>query len=328
MNKDRKIKNRFYDAITKTFKKNRDQHIAYMPFPQYVSIVQEFIEWFVTDKKWREPTKKLSIFTGLCITPLQWFNYNLIPKEGKNVIDVATLADIEHFWTDEDWLGYHKFLIRLRCNNFGGKCPREVKHDQCIQHQKGIYCETHQDITHVNFHRHILTIDDNIVLNENFILPKTNVVKSQLNDVWINLPQNNDLVYKCTDLVENNSLYKNQSNNTLAYLMRDNEQGNYEKLGIVFRNYFQSPRFSNIVIENNQCKIRNPISQDAYNLITSSHLPLDFITFGYEDNSVISPIFALGCEVFQRYVKIIFIDQLNPKLANLVTLVNDYLKLG
>lgn len=298
-----------------------------MPFPQYVSIVQEFIEWFVTDKKWREPKKQLSIFTGLCIPPLQWFNYNLIPKEGKKVIDVATLADIDHFWTDKDWLGYHTFLIRLRCNNFGGKCPHKVKCDQCIQHQKGILCDTHQDITQVNFHRHILTIDEKIPMNENFILPKTNVVKTQLNDVWINLPQNNDLVYRCTDLAKKSSLYPNQLNNALAYLMRNDKQANYEKLGIVFRDYFQPSRFSNIVIENDQCEIRNPISQDAYNLITGSHLPLDFITFGYEENGAISPVFALGCEVLQRYVKIIFIEHSDPKLTNLVTLINNYLKL-
>ena len=320
MARDRTIFNKFYDAACEMFEENFSEGSIYVSFPQYVGIVLRLLKSYVKERKWKRKNKELCVFTGLCITPVQWFNYHLTPVHGKRVLQVKSLNDIDSLHADAHWLQYHEFLVKLRCQQYK-HCKKDFS--LCLEHKwNPSICKEYADTQVIRFYRYLLAVDDDVQLEENFYLPRSEIVKSQLNNIVIQLPERN-LVYSSEELADFEK-FKNMLTGTFAYLMNDSTHSNQGKLlGEVLLNYFQPPKLSNIIITNKSFYLGKTISNMTYNTIRLNHLPLDFIIFGHFSDYQIDPLFALGCDVSQDKVRLSLFGRRNTRLSVLTQLVNE-----
>lgn len=319
MSKPKKIYKMFASSALVLLEENIQNRYIYLSFPQYVALVQEFVKSYV-HKNIKKQKKTPAIFTGLCITPLQWFNYKIMPSQDKKVIGIQSMDDITSCWADTHWLNYHEFLIRLRCTNFLS-CKEPLI--RCIEHISSPPKCNHTRNTSFNFYRYLLTVDSDINVHEQFNFPKANIVEKQLNDMWIHLHKNG-FVYDANKL-SSISYYQNMPSNERAYLVTDTYTNNAKKLGDVFMNYFQLPTHSNIYIDHQsqRYKVKKTINSTLYNDYCSNSLPEDFIIFGYLVNGRIDSSFALGCDVSEDKVKLMLLNKDDPKLNILEEIVND-----
>jgi hypothetical protein len=281
-------------------------------------MVQSFVKEFITKRTWFNRNKTLFVFTGLCITPVQWFNYNVVPVVGKNVLDINTLDDIERFWADKTWLDYHKFLIEHSCINV---LSCEGKNTLCIPHKHNNACPNHHDDPKIEFHRHLLTVEEGFPLVEKYSFPHVNVVESQLNKIYISCP-NGELAVARKELPTVAPYKDLPAEAEKAYLMSNTLGVNYKTLGEVFANYFQPQRYCNIVTTNNVHKITNVMSKKNYWELCQNNLPSDFIIFGYkENNNTIIPLFGLGCDVSADKARLRLITNRKKELESLTDFV-------
>ncbi len=315
-----RIEKMYYNLAYSTFDENMQNHLSvYVSFPQYLCIVQKFLKCFVTKKQWRKKERSLSVFTGLCITPVQWFNYCLTPIRGKKAIEVRSLDDIKRFYADPIWIAYHKFLISLRCSNFGS-CERD--HADCINNirfHNG--CQYHEAVSHIKFHRYFLTVGSNVKMQDGYYLPRKAVVEEQLNKMSLQFPDT-DLVRLASDLRAKDQRYSTPDVTAQAYHIVDSGSGGSMKMGRVLATYFQDSTLTNININTEPYKITKYIKQDAYELMWQKKLPLDFILFGHGAPKV-KPLFALGCEVSHGKVKLSLLTR--DRVDLLIELVNNHL---
>ncbi len=303
------------------FEENFWERSIYLSFPQYVGVVLEFLKSFVEKSRWHEKQKKLFVFTGLCITPIQWFNYHIVPAKGKKILEIMSMNDIACLWADIHWVRYHEYLVRLCCQNYKS-CDKEVSF--CVQHMNNpaVSCGF-VDMQEVELYRCILTVEDKVKLQEGFYLPHKTVVEKQLNDITVQLPDGG-LVYIAEEL-ENYEKYKKMPKDSCAYHIRDCEPNlTNRRLGEVLAKYFQLPNLCNISYNEERYSIKKIIDQMTYDRIYSNRLPLDFIIFGYVTSSKIEPLFALGCDVSDDKVRLSLLGRNNPRLSVWVQIVYDF----
>jgi len=311
----------------------------YLSFPQYVSLVQYTIDNYLTQHKWKKNRKPI-IFTALCITPLQWFNFRITPLNHKKAVEIANIEDIDEMYADKHWIDYHHFLIRHTCSKLQfhsnriecsakkdiTHCHKGILHRMLFPVERRGYCHDEiQDQTNFDFFRYLFTI--NFPPREKIHFPNEIVVRNQLLKFSIGV-LNDGFLFKQSDLAAYTMPYT-ISRDKAAYLIADerlkqhilslNKDWQFFPLADFLKNLYQNPL---------NVKLNYSLTLDQYNLIARNRLPEDFIIFGYTENGNRSWEFAIASDVANEKefskVTLQFGDD-NATFNNLCRLVNGIL---
>jgi len=351
MSRNSKYLKIIYDKYYKIHDEGIENNSVHMSFPQYVALVQTFFDRYINDKKWKKnPEERPVIFTALCITPFQWFNFDITPKEGKKTTEIVNISDISSMHANEHWSDYHNYLINYRCDHYfydkltgKGKCKRLQGTQDCIK--KGVLhnilrelgarpCNNVVDQTKFKIYRCLLTLDtkkkkSRIYERVNF--PDTKVVEKQLKNHYIGINNSGEFLLDSSEFTKLDLPYEIELNEK-AYLIVDEKEKNkineisnrtyhFIKLERFFKNLFQNPVHS---------KLNFKLDDNKYRTIVRNQLPEDFIIFGYKNNSYVKWEFAIASDVAieKHYTEVKFLfdggnDQ--PIFVNLYNLVEEIL---
>lgn len=331
------------DYQSKMEKQLEDHGSLNVTFPQYVGLVRNFTSSFL-GYNWSKEGLPV-IFTALCVTPWQWFNYNLRPLGPQKAMEVASLSDVEVMEVDPYWVDYHKFLIRLRCDK-SDTCKNIIS--KCVTNEVSCF----QRRSTFKFYRYILTVDPNIIrpkdIPERYSFPHSDIVEKQLSSHYILFPtESKNLTInlqdsqhkKLLDALEENGplvkLYKNKE----AYLLIDNQtrnnlntwlesSTNYKSLLVkeAFKLWFHQDSHSKYV------KLNHSIGQDAFTFIKQNQLSEDFIIFGVIKKESVKPswLYCLASDITAdtKMAQLSILSGKNqPRLKDFEALVIDHLGL-
>lgn len=271
-------------------KDNFVNNSIYMSFPQYVALVQYSISLFLTQKMYREqPDINPIIFTALCITPFQWFNFRIEPRGTVRINKIRTIDDIKMMCAERHWIDYHDFLIKLNCSNFMiektvckvkkdlNSCTKGVLHRRLFNEQERSYC--HKDIIESQFelYRYLLTIK--FEPSEKIHFPNETIVEQQL-DHFILVNNQNEYLLPA-ETINNLQLPYKVYPNEHAYLIVDETHKERILQNQQFKCFSVREFFSNLFQKSPYAFLNFKLGEGQYSEIANNIGSEDFIIFGY-----------------------------------------------
>ena len=310
-------------------------------FPQYVGLVRNFTSSFL-DYDWSREGLPV-IFTALCITPWQWFNYNLRPVPPKKAMEVASLSDIEVMEVDPYWADYHKFLINLRCGK-SKDCKKPIS--KCVSNEESCF----QRRSTFRFYRYILTVNPTVIAPKDipvrYSFPRSDIVDIQFGSHYILFPTESDKLTinlqdphhkNLLDALGGNESLLNLYRNKEAYLLIDKpimedlhtwlESSTYKSLLVkeAFNLWFHQDPHPKYV------KLNYSIALETFDFIKQNRLSEDFIIFGViQESGRVSWLYCLASDITadtkMAQLSILF-GKNQPRLRDFRDLLIDHLGL-
>ncbi len=331
------------DYLSKIEKQAGEKKSLNVTFPQYVGLVRNFTSSFLGIK--RSKGESAVIFTALCITPWQWFNYNLRPVSPKKAIEVGSLSEVETMEIDSYWADYHKYLIRLKCAK-GDTCDRPIS--KCITDEDKCF----QKRARLKFYRYILTVDPTAIAPEiipdEYFFPSNDVVQKQLMSHYVLFCNESEtLTIKLDDssysdlaqiLRDKNPAVADLYMGRDAYILIDkttrHDLANWMRKSNKYKAVLAKDAFAEWFLPDSLPEYAGSnyvIEKDTISFITRNHIPQDFILFGVMDRQKqLTWQYCLASDITadakMAQLSVLFGEDQN-RLLTIIDLLSDHLKI-